>query len=150
MKRLFFAFVLISLFTYACSSDDTAEENADSLAACKTKPLNPNGDSELAILMREMANWTDSCKIAFENGDAPLMAPTSFASLKTAQRTDSTIDESLFLSMASLYEYTVARYSKAKDYEEVEFYNAMVTACADCHKNFCQGPLVRINKMYFQ
>ncbi len=147
MKRLFFAVALIATFAYACSSGETAVENSDSTAACKPKPLNPNGDSELAILMREMANWMDSCKVAIVEKKSPPSTPESFKMLKTAKRTDPNIDESTYQSMAHLFETNVANFESNSDSTK---FNQVVDACVSCHKSFCQGPLVRINKMYVQ
>lgn len=155
MKRIFFVLTIpvlvIGMFAYACSSGDEAPAgNKDSAAACKPKPLNPNGDSELAILMREMANWTDSCKAAIESGRAMPAKPEKLNTLHTAERTDETIDETVYNSMASVYQGKVLAFEQATDANRKELYNAMVSACAGCHQSFCQGPLVRINKLYLQ
>jgi len=148
--RTYLAVAFIAMFVYACSSSDP-EVAADSTQACKNKPLNPNGDSELAILMREMANWTDSCKVAITEGrDAMPVKPQGLAKLQTAKRTDETIDASLFNSMATLYEGQVAAFEGATQDQRKDYFNAMVSGCAGCHENFCQGPLVRINKLMIQ
>lgn len=131
----------------ACSSESKDETKNDSAAACKPKPLNPNGDSELAIIMREMANWTDSCKAAILNGGPIPEKPKSIEAIHTAKRTDETIDAALFNSMATLYEGKVHSFITSDTSKRVEMFNAMVQACAGCHENFCHGPLVRINKM---
>jgi hypothetical protein len=149
MKKYFFAVAVIALFAFACSTDDPAQENADSLAACKPKPLNPNGDSELAILMREMADWMDSCKVAVAANRNPPGVPESFKALMTAKRTDPNIDESTYQSMAHLFETKASNFDTYFDGDPYTF-NEVVDACVSCHKVFCQGPLVRINKMYIQ
>src|SRR5687768_15057681 len=146
MRAFFFLAVLIG-FAAACSSSVADEKASDSVAACKPKPLNPNGDSELAILMREMATWTDSCKAALLSGRTVPEKPKSLAALHTAKRTDETIDASLYNSMATLYEGQVVSFEQAAPEDKIRMYNGMVSACAGCHQNFCQGPLVRINKM---
>lgn len=147
MKKYIFAVAILALFAFACSSGETAEENSDSAAACKPKPLNPNGDSELAILMREMASWMDSCRVAIVDKKLPPSTPESFKMLKTAKRTDPNIDESIYQSMAHLFDTKVADFESNSDSTK---FNQVVDACVSCHKNFCQGPLVRINKMYVQ
>jgi hypothetical protein len=150
MKQILFVLACIAVFAFACSSPEVAEVNADSAAACKPKSVNPNGDSELAILMREMANWTDSCKVAIESGRAMPAKPEKLNTLHTAKRTDETIDASLFNSMASLYQGKVLEFEQATDADRKEMFNAMVSGCQGCHQSFCQGPLVRINKMVIQ
>lgn len=150
MTRFIIAIAVIMLFAYACSSDAPSTAATDSAAACKPKSVNPNGDVELAILMREMADWTDSCKVAIESGRAMPAKPEKLGTLHTAERTDKTIDESVYSSMASVYQGKVLAFEQATDANRKEMYNGMVSACAGCHQNFCQGPLVRINKMLLQ
>lgn len=148
MKKAFLAIAAIALLVYACSSGDNAQQADDSAAACKPKPLNPNGDSELSILMREMANWTDSCKSAIVSGRTMPAKPATLGTLHTAKRTDENINEEVFSSMASVYQSAVLQFEQATDANRTAMYNGMVSACAGCHQNFCQGPLVRINKLY--
>lgn len=146
--RIFLALIAIVVFAAACSSGESSESTADTTAKCKTKSLNPNGDSELAILMREMANWTDSCKVAImENRSVMPAKPAGLSTLHTAKRTDETIDASLFNSMATLYEGQIKAFEGAAVADRAEYFNAMVSGCVGCHQNFCQGPLTRINKM---
>lgn len=148
MFRTLITCCLIAAFAFACSSGDEVAENSDSAAACATKPVNPNGDSELALLMRQMADWTDSCKAAITSGRPVPPKPVALANLHTAERTDKTIDASLFNSMASLYEGAVTTFESADSIAKVKAYDGMVAACGGCHQNFCQGPLTRISKMY--
>jgi hypothetical protein len=147
--RYFFVALLGALLVIACSDAASTAENTDSAKqACAVKPVNPNGDVELAILMREMADWTDSCKAAIMH-DRPVPAkPEKLNTLHTAKRTDETINESVFASMATLYQSKVAAFESASEVNHIEMFNGMVDACVSCHRNFCQGPLVRINKMY--
>ena len=146
MRALLFLAVIVG-FAVACSSSVADEKATDSAAVCKPKPLNPNGDSELAILMREMAEWTDSCKAALLSGRTVPEKPASLSALHTAKRTDETIDAGLFNTMATAYEGQVLSFEQAAAGDKIRMYNGMVSACAGCHQNFCQGPLVRINKM---
>lgn len=150
MIRTFIAIAAIALFAFACSSGDSSAEQTDSAAVCKPKTVNPNGDAELAVLMREMADWTDSCKVAIESGRPMPPKPEKLGNLHTAERTDKNIDETVFSSMASMYQGKVLAFEQATDVNRKEQYNSMVTGCVDCHKSFCQGPLVRINKMFLQ
>jgi hypothetical protein len=147
MIRTFLAVAIIALFAFACSPGDSSAEKTDSAAVCKPTTVNPNGDAELAVLMREMADWTDSCKAAIESGRDMPAKPEKLGTLHKAERTDKNIDETVFSSMASVYQGKVLAFDQSTDANRKELYNAMVTACADCHKSFCQGPLVRINKM---
>lgn len=146
--RALVLFTVIAAIVVSCSSGNSEEKNSDSAAAaCKPKPVNPNGDSELAIIMREMAEWTEACKAAIESNGAIPGKPQSIERIHTAKRTDETIDASMFNSMATLYEGAVQSFITSDTSKRVTAFNAMVSACAGCHENFCHGPLVRINKM---
>lgn len=145
--RLLVVFAVIAAIIVSCTSINSEEKNSDSTAACKPKPVNPNGDSELAIIMREMTTWTEECKTAIETGGIIPPKPQSIDRIHTAKPTDETIDAGLFNSMATLYEGKVRSFITSDTSSRVEMFNAMVQACAGCHENFCHGPLVRINKM---
>ena len=143
-----FAFVIIvSLAIFSCGENkETVSEDSAKKCAMPSS-VNPNGDSELALLMREMADWTDSCKAAITSGREVPAAPANLKTLHTAKRTDPNIDEKIFSSMASLYQSRVTDFQTATDANRVQLFNAMVQGCISCHENFCHGPLVRINKM---
>ncbi|MFM2018670.1 MAG: hypothetical protein RL007_2326 [Bacteroidota bacterium] len=146
MKALAFA-IILSLAMFSCgeNKETVSEDSAKKCAMPST--VNPNGDSELALLMREMADWTDSCKAAITSKREVPAAPASLNSLHTAKRTDPNIDEKVFSSMASLYQSRVTEFQASTDMNRVELFNSMVQGCVSCHENFCHGPLVRINKM---
>jgi len=143
-----FAFALfLSLAIFSCGENkETVSEDSAKKCAMPSS-VNPNGDSELALLMREMADWTDSCKAAITSKREVPNAPANLKTLHTAKRTDPNIDEKVFSSMASLYQSRVTEFQAATDANRVELFNAMVQGCVSCHENFCHGPLVRINKM---
>ena len=151
MRKLFFIVALFAL-AIACSNG-APEAKSDSAASCK-KPLNPNGDSELALLMRKLANWNDSTKALFAK-DSTLTAeqltpPSGYNTIFTAKKTDPSIDQELFNSMARHYVSQVEQFrtSTADRATQVKNFNSMVNACVSCHENFCGGPLKRINKMF--
>lgn len=148
MKKLFILGALLALVV-ACadSASETKKDSAkDTVKACK--PLNPNGDSELAILMRAMAGWNDSIKAALLSGREAPAPPSNLNDIITAKRTDPNIDAAVFNSHASHYLAQVEQFKSAAKEDKTRTYNAIVNACVSCHENFCGGPLVRINKMF--
>lgn len=145
--KVFAFIVIVSLAIFSCGENkETVSEDSAKKCAMPSS-VNPNGDSELALLMREMADWTDSCKAAITSGREVPAAPANLKTLHTAKRTDPNIDEKIFSSMASLYQSRVTDFQAATDANRVQLFNAMVQGCISCHENFCHGPLVRINKM---
>jgi hypothetical protein len=148
VKLRIFGFLLIVIFAIGACNGSGEEHKNDSAASCKTKSLNPNGDSELAILMREMAVSTDSVKQDLLNHKTVRPFP-DFSAILTAKKTDESIDKDIFTPLAQNYLNRVKDFSDRKSNNgEMELYNDMVDACINCHKNFCGGPIKRIQKLY--
>ena len=132
-----------------CSNEKPAEEAAgkDSTAASCNKPLNPNGDSELALLMRDMMHSSENMREMIRQGKLPDKFPEAFLKIHTAKPTDSTTKKASFDAFANNYIYNLqALYHSPKE-ELTQNYNAVVNACVSCHTAHCPGPLKAINKL---
>jgi hypothetical protein len=132
-----------------CSSNEPKQESikADSTNCEKPKPLNPNGDSELALLMRKMMHTSESLKEMIKQGNLPKAFPEEFLTIHTAKPTDSETKKASFDGFASSYVSNMKTlYASPKD-ELTKNYNAVVTACVNCHSEHCPGPLKAINKL---
>ncbi|MFN6037523.1 MAG: hypothetical protein ACK452_03575 [Bacteroidota bacterium] len=125
----------------------------DEIKECDKKnpnSLNPNGDSELAKLMREMVNHAQSAKDSL-NKNAELPAyPNAFSKIFFVKKTDSTINKQMFDGLAQVYLNNIQYLYKVKPEDRKVAYNSLVESCSGCHKNFCGGPLKRINKLYLK
>jgi len=145
-SALFFAV----LFLAQCS-DDTEKKaaekaKADSVAAC-SKSLNPNGDSELAVLMRDMMSSSQNLKGMIKSGTLPQKFPEEFMKIHTAKPTDPDTKKESFDAFASNYISNLqALYSSPKE-DLTQNYNAVITACVNCHQQHCPGPIKAINKL---
>lgn len=113
---------------------------------CK-KPLNPNGDSELALLMRQMATVTEAWKTEVQTGK--LSTTLDISTIKTAKPTDGTVSGNSFNGFADAYTASVTNFLKP-DSVSVYRFNLMVDQCMSCHADFCPGPMKRIEKMYLK
>ena len=111
-------------------------------------PINPNGDSELALLMREMYEESDRIKQQVQAGKTPT-GLKRFEAIHTAVPTDSDASGPVFESMATAYIESVKALEKA-DSSSVFRFNALVDQCMNCHSQFCPGPKVRIKKLYIR
>jgi cytochrome c556 len=116
--------------------------------ACETKPLNPNGDSELALLMREMTKSTESMSAALKNGTDFPEKPEGFEKIIKAVRTDSTIEQGPYEIYAKAWLSALDRLYAAPENNRPEMFNALVSNCESCHHAYCHGPLERIAKMH--
>jgi len=139
----------IILLLANCSNNEPKQESTktDSSNCAKPKPLNPNGDSELALLMRKMMHTSESLKEMVKQGNLPKEFPEEFLTIHTAKPTDSETKKASFDGFASSYVSNMKTlYASPKD-ELTKNYNAVVTACVNCHSEHCPGPLKAINKL---
>ncbi len=139
--------VLIIVFGINACSENPELEKKDSANSCSNKSLNPNGDSELSILMREFAAYSDSVKTDLLNQKEPRAKPENLAAMLSAKKTDENIDKNIFVPFAQSYIANVEYLYTAKPEDRVNAYNSMINACISCHHQFCGGPIKRIQKL---
>lgn len=146
ISSLFF----LILFLVNCSNNkqNQAEKKttADSVASCG-KPLNPNGDSELAVLMRQMMGSASNMKEMIKQGNLPDKFPEAFLKIHTAKPTDSDTKKASFDNFANNYISNLQTLYKSPKEDLTKNYNAVINACASCHSEHCPGPLKAINKL---
>lgn len=111
-----------------------------------SRPINPNGDSELALLMREMTESTKLIREAVITGNALPPLP-DFSAIHTATPTDSTVSSPAFTAFATAYLESVQEL-QSSDSTAVFRFNHMIKQCMNCHTEFCPGPRKRIRKLF--
>ena len=121
------------------------------LSACQKKQEtkvylgNPNGDAELALLMRQMFEETSKHKTG-EVSDPFEFSPEA---IFTAQATDPQKAASeKYQMLGEAYVNSVRNYHRAKATDRDQAYEQMVGACENCHQALCPGPLVKVKKLY--
>ena len=120
-----------------------------SLFSCqdnKIKPLNPNGDTELAILMRDMYDEAEKIKNDIAAGKE-VKFNLKHHEILTAE---STMPEKAaspeYKSYAEIYLNAIEQMKNKPEDPEAAFQN-MVASCTACHQSLCPGPLVKIKKL---
>jgi len=111
-------------------------------------PINPNGDSELALLMRAMFDDGMKIKQQIAAGKMPEINK-SFEEIHSAKATEpekAASEAYKLYGNAYLNSLKNLKESPKEDLEDM--YEAMVNACMICHRAMCPGPMVRIEKMY--
>lgn len=138
MFKFLITATLISFIIWtACNSDEY-----------KRKMINPNGDSELAILMRDMFDEGMLVKQSVINGADPEMK-LPYHHINTATPTEAGKNASIeYQLFAKAYEASVERFKNSSDADRPAAYQNMVDNCMNCHNSICPGPMVRIRKMY--
>lgn len=137
VKKAIALFPLCCLLVWqACSDEKTC-----------AAPLNPNGDSELALLMRQMFDDGMRVKQQIEQGEKVSIA-VDFEKIRSAKATDpEKMQPAEFQDLAVAY-VEAMHALKATGPEEAEArYAAVVSSCMNCHHRICPGPMVRIKKM---
>jgi len=144
---LFLIFTVFFLMEYSNSEKKTDDKAKKNSSECATKPLNPNGDSELALLMRDMMASSQSLKEKIKQGNLPDKFPEEFLKIHTALPTDSETKKESFDGFANNYISNLQVLFNSPKEELLRNYNAVVSACASCHSQHCPGPLKAINKL---
>ena len=143
MKKFILCLGIVALVfgLNACKSEKEKEE------ACAPTSLNPNGDSELALLMRDMAKLSEDNAIALREGKELVPYNGEFTAMKKAERTMKDFDETFFQGMSDKYLSDMQKLYEAKPAERIALHNNVVESCQACHNQICPGPLKRIDKM---
>lgn len=146
MKRTSWSIVALSLLSLAVFSS-CGEQRSDSEKMVKNeKVVNPNGDSELALLMREMFDEGERIKRQIEAGESP-SGLKKFEAIHSAIPTDENASGPVFESFANSYIEAIKALENS-DSASVFKFNKMVDQCMNCHTEFCPGPKRRIKKLY--
>lgn len=141
-------FITLSLTMISCN-DESTEEPVSSAEA--SNDVNPNGSSELALLMRDMHDAAVAAKAEIEKGQTPDIQ-IDFSSLTTAEPTKPQMiayDE--FEPLAASYIASMQALAQAEDSTQAaQAYTTVVNTCMSCHQVSCKGPIPRIRKLYLQ
>jgi hypothetical protein len=114
----------------------------------KGKVINPNGDSELALLMRNMFDDGMETKRQVLSGEVPRIS-VDYHHIRDAEATEpekALSDE--YMLYARAYEALADSLLVASPSNRGNAYQLMVGACMNCHQAMCPGPMVKIKKMY--
>jgi cytochrome c556 len=148
-KFVVIVFLLVAVLGLSqCSnSEKQSGKNTAEGSSCAKKPLNPNGDSELALLMRNMMNSSQSLKEKIKQGTLPEKFPEEFLKIHTAQPTDSQTKKESFDGFATNYISNLEILYHSPKEELTKNYNAVISSCVSCHSEHCPGPINAINKL---
>lgn len=143
MKREYLIFLNLMLFIFMTSCvSSTSKKDCG-------KPINPNGDSELALLMREMSHHLESEKSLLIDGKIPGLYPKDFELIRTAK--SSGVKGVNFDSYATIYLTALKHYHQnPSDSVNINSFNNLVQSCVNCHQDECPGPIKRIEKNYIR
>jgi len=139
-----FSFFLLVILSVQVTVSDPVQAPA----VCKTPgDVNPNGSSELSLLMRKMYDHAAAARKDVTVKKIPRAYPKEFLKIYTATPTDSTTKNSSFNPFADGYIAALNNFKSSSAGELVLNYNTLVTACINCHSQHCPGPVPKIRKL---
>jgi hypothetical protein len=115
--------------------------------AAKSKVYNPNGDSELALLMRQMF---DECLEVKSKLDADGNVVLAFdpEEILTAHATEpAKAASATYKEMSKVYLDAHQSFMQADPQDRKDKYQALVVTCIACHQQLCPGPIRKINRL---
>lgn len=111
-------------------------------------PINPNGQSELAALMRAMQEHMSAMRERIASGRDLGPAPEAHARIRCAWPTTASDRNPTFDAFAVAYLDAVEALHRPGSRDELAGrYEGVVTACLACHAQSCTGPMVAIEKL---
>jgi len=113
--------------------------------------VNPNGNSELALLMRALFEDADSLRLLIASGEGNINQEfvEMIRQSHEAAPTKPTMKPAEFDAFNQLLLNDATALLNA-DTATIEKFNKMVDRCIDCHNTVCPGPTKRIKKLYIQ
>ncbi len=148
-KALFLFLVLV--IGYSCNSSERKNQQQiiEAENAIEVSAVNPNGDSELALLMRKLFDDAEAVKnkIEAETGNISINYIESIKNCRTAVPTDPDVQTPEFHAFNDLLIHEAELLLTAKE-NRADKFNAMVGRCIDCHTTICPGPIDKIKKLY--
>ena len=147
-----FAFVVLQM---ACNQNPApkdlstadAKSKEDSLASCSNSTImDPNNTKPMALMMRQMVINADSMKQRIMRNEVLDSLQFPFIKFYLVEPTDPNVLEPNFFEKSRLHQAAYLELFKHPK-EQIKYYNLMIASCVSCHKDYCSGPLKRINKL---
>lgn len=114
-----------------------------------TKSLNPNGDSELAVLMRKMVKSLEENRVLLlENKDIAHF-PFEVNELLTAASTAGSINDRAAYESFTYNFIDSVNVFYTSEANKIRHFNGTVQACISCHETFCMGPIPVMERLKF-
>lgn len=127
---------------YSCNNEQEAEPKYNNT------DINPNGSSELALLMRKLFDDGMEMKAQILSGTVPENKMHNLEML-TAEPTDPSETASpIFKINAESYLEIAQDFSDSDPGSSIQMFNNIVTSCMNCHNSFCPGPKIKIKKLF--
>jgi hypothetical protein len=149
MTKAFALIFLIAFFTASSSLVNNGSSVFITTAQADTTDNNPNGSSELSLLMRKMYDHLAEAKKGLASNTIA-QAPLSFKNINTAKPTDAETKKEYYNTFGDIYLQALETYSGSTPATLTKNYNNLVNTCLACHSSHCPGPVPKIKKLVVQ
>lgn len=148
MKYILTLILFLALLACAETEEQSTTETEADTPDVVLPASNPNGDSELALLMRKMFEESLDMRRAVLKGEKPEIS-LDLAKIHTVQATEPEKQASeSYKAWGTAFLNAVKMYNEAPLSEVKEAYTLMIDQCMNCHGQLCPGPTVKIKKLY--
>lgn len=148
IKYLIPIFIGIFSFLFVACESEVKQEVITDASQVEVSETNPNGDSELALLMRKMFEEGEDIKELITNNEGNITEEyiAELERIHTATPTDADVKTPEFEAYTKLM-IEEANLLFSNDSNRVQGFNNLVNRCINCHQSFCPGPIKRIKKL---
>lgn len=140
--------LVLASFFFSCQQAENKEE-----ASPKTEE-NWKADmyepSELVMVMRQMYDDNLKLKESVHQGIVPAAMPENYREILTAKSTNPGELKPSYFAMANTYLDNYEAMTKSDPQTVEAKYNILISSCISCHKNYCMGPIPKIEKLYLK
>jgi len=143
LKTKLILFLVIGI-VFSCSQKPSSDEGTiDRDVPMEREP------SELVILMQQMEAHILSLKKRQNRGDSVLTSDfIDYSGMLTLSTTKGVNRDALFENNAADWMDRLKKLTESPSADQEEVFNGLVSSCVDCHKNYCPGPIKRIEKLH--
>lgn len=140
--RFCFLLLLLGIGLMACETAEKTEVAAKPVTAGKVEDAKP-----MALMMRAIYDQSRNMRTELEAGKNLDSSLYRFMEFHKLEPTDSTVLVEVFYQHNDKFREAYENLLRSSNKPA---YNAMLTACVNCHADFCPGPIKRINKLRFE
>lgn len=146
MSRLSHSLICLLVLYTVLSSCDNGQTKAKTSSG-QVEPINPNGDSELALLMREMYYEMEDLKKGLTK-EQSVKIEVDHQAIITAHGTEpEKVASKEYKAFAKSYLSAIDQLKTAQPGDAQAAFSSVVSNCMSCHQAMCPGPIVRIKKL---
>lgn len=142
-----FFLALIACNSIQVENGSTSKSQSEKPSTKSKNSINPNGDSELALMMRALYDEADSVRKQIAKGQKVNLSLDHGRILNAHATEPEKVATAEYKGFAQLYLHHVQQLQGAEGEEAQAHFNALVESCLSCHKALCPGPVVRIKKL---